>query len=43
MCGHGVRMRIVWIMKYKDNWECYPRQGILKIGFNADNGIILQF
>ena len=29
--------------EYKDGWECYPRQGILKMGFHANNGIILQF
>lgn len=28
---------------YKDSWVCYPRQGILKIGFHAENGIILNF
>ena len=31
------------LCEYKDAWECYPRQGILKMGFHADNGIILQF
>ncbi len=31
------------LCEYKDAWVCYPRQGILKIGFHADNGIILQF
>ena len=28
---------------YRDSWVCYPRQGILKIGFHAENGIILSF
>ena len=27
----------------KDAWVCYPRQGVLKMGFHANNGIILQF
>lgn len=31
------------LCEYKDGWECYPRQGILKMGFHANNGIILQF
>lgn len=31
------------LCEYKDAWVCYPRQGILKIGFRANNGIILQF
>lgn len=31
------------LCEYKDAWVCYPRQGILKMGFHADNGIILQF
>lgn len=31
------------LCEYKDDWVCYPRLGILKIGFNANNGIILQF
>ena len=31
------------LCEYKDAWECYPRQGILKLGFHADNGVILQF
>jgi len=31
------------VCEYKNGWVCYPRQGILKIGFHAENGIILQF
>ena len=31
------------VCEYKTEWMCYPRQGILKIGFHAENGIILQF
>ena len=31
------------LCEYKDAWVCYPRQGILKMGFHANNGIILQF
>jgi len=31
------------LCEYKDAWVCYPRQGVLKMGFHADNGIILQF
>ena len=31
------------LCEYMDAWECYPRQGILKMGFHADNGVILQF
>ena len=31
------------LCEYKDAWVCYSRQGILKMGFHADNGIILQF
>lgn len=31
------------LCEYKDAWVCYPRQGVLKMGFHANNGIILQF
>ena len=31
------------LCEYKDAWVCYPRQGVLKMGFRANNGIILQF
>ncbi len=31
------------LCEYKESWVCYPRQGILKIGFYVDEGIILQF
>lgn len=31
------------LCEYKDTLVCYPRQGILKMGFHANNGIILQF
>ena len=31
------------LCEYKNAWVCYPRQGILKMGFHANNGIILQF
>ena len=31
------------LCEYKDAWVCYSRQGILKMGFHANNGIILQF
>lgn len=31
------------VCEYKTEWMCYPRQGILKIDFYAENGRILQF
>ena len=31
------------LCEYKDAWVCYPRQGVLKMGFHANNGIILEF
>ena len=31
------------LCEYKDVWVCYPRQGVLKMGFHVNNGIILQF